>query len=170
MTAEEPGIVNGVQMMAAPASRRFSLIALPTTPAQRLWLVIFIDPARPGPGASLRVRLLYLLLRPLRPGFRHVMAISPEGPDHRWLMVNPASDTLAVGCLHSTSVVSELRAAVAAGRAHVVAVSARQPPTWKFRGLFTCVATIAHLTGTEAGPFTTPWRLHQRMTGGQAPD
>ena len=157
-------------MMAAPASRRFSLIALPTAPVQRPWLVIFIDPDRPAPGASLRVRLLYLLLRPLRPGVRHVMAISPDGPGHRWLMVNPASDTLAVGCLHSTSVVSELRAAVAAGRARVVAVNARQPPTWKFRGLFTCVAAIAHLTGTEAGPFTTPWRLHQRMTEGQPPD
>lgn len=156
-------------MMAAPASRRFSLISLPTAHAQRPWLVIFIDPERPGPGAPLRVRLLHLLLRPLRPGFRHVMAISPEGPDHRWLMVNPASDTLAVGCLLSTSVVSELRAAVADGRAHVVVVNARQPPTWKFRGLFSCVATIAHLTGTEAGPFTTPWRLYRRMKASQQP-
>jgi len=169
MTAEETGILDGVQIMAAPASRRFSLIPLPTAPAQRPWLVIFIDPDRPAPGASLRVRLLYLLLRPLRPGFRHVMAISPDGPDHRWLMVNPASDTLAVGCLHSTSVVRELRAAVADGRAHVVAVNARQPPTWKFRGLFTCVAAVAHLTGTKAGPFTTPWRLNQRMKDSQDP-
>ena len=155
--------------MSAPASRRFSLIALPTAPAQRPWLVIFIDPDRPAPGAKLRVRLLYLLLRPLRPGFRHVMAISPEGPDHRWLMVNPASDALAVGFLQSTRVVSELRAAVADGRAQVVAVNGRQPPTWKFRGLFTCVAAIAHLTGTEAGPFTTPWRLYRRMRESRKP-
>lgn len=156
-------------MMATPARRRFSLIPLPTAPAQRPWLVIFIDTARPGPDARLRVRLLYLLLRPLRPGFRHVMAISPDGPDHRWLMVNPASDTLAVGCLHSTIVTEELRAAVADGRAHVVAVNGTQPATWKFRGLFTCVATIAHLTGTEAGPFTTPWRLYRRMKASQNP-
>lgn len=156
-------------MMSAPASRRFSLIALPTAPAQRPWLVIFIDPARPAPGAKLRVRLLHLLLRPLRRGFRHVMAISPDGPDHRWLMVNPASDALAVGCLHSTSVVNELRAAVADGRARVMAVNGGQPTTWKFRGLFTCVATIAHLTGTEAGPFTTPWQLYRRMKESQKP-
>ncbi|MDF1735606.1 MAG: hypothetical protein P1U37_10005 [Minwuia sp.] len=155
--------------MAEPASRHFSLVAFPTAPTQRLWLVVLVDPPAPQAGAPIRVRLLYRFLSLLRPGFRHVFAISPEGTENQWLVVNPGSDALAVGCLNSTSVIDELRAAVADGRAHVVAVSGQQPPTWKFRGLFTCVATIAHLTGVDAGPFTTPWRLYRRMSAGLAP-
>lgn len=150
--------------MATSRTHRASLLPLPTAPVHRPWLVIFVDPVWPGRGRRFRDRVLLRFLARLRPGFRHVMAISPEGTGHRWLVVNPASDMLAVGLLDSTGVIPELRAAVAGGRAHVVAVTGRQPTGWRFRGLFSCVATIAHLTGAPAGPFTTPWRLYRRLT------
>jgi len=152
--------------MAEPVSRRYSLFPVQTEPLHRPWLVIFLDPAPPGPGTTIRNRILYRLLTLLRPGFRHVMAVSPEGPEDQWLVVNPGSDILAIGYLDGGGVIAELQSAVAAGRARVVVVMASRPDGWRFRGLFTCVAAIAHLTGTRAGPFTTPWRFHRRLKRG----
>ncbi|MDF1719683.1 MAG: hypothetical protein P1U65_03320 [Minwuia sp.] len=149
--------------MAENINPRSSLLALPTAPTRRPWLVIFVDPGPAEPGAALRNRILLRLLKRLRPGFRHVLAISPEGQDNSWLVVNPGSDMLAVGILNSSTVMADLRHAVILGRAHFVTVTATRPPAWRFRGLFTCVAAIAHLTGTPAGPFCTPWRFYQHL-------
>lgn len=149
--------------MAAHIETRGSLLSLPTAPAHRIWLVVFIDPHPVAPGGPWRNRVLHRLLHILRPGFRHVLAISPEGQGNGWLVVNPGSDMLAVGILNGSHVMADLRHAIALGHAHVLAISASRPTGWRFRGLFTCVAAIAHLTGVRAGPFCTPWRLHQRM-------
>jgi len=150
--------------MAEDATRQGSLLHLPTAPVHRPWLVIFVDPGAAAPGCRLRNRVLHLLLRCLRPGFRHVLAISPEGRGNAWLVVNPGSDVLSVGVVHGSHIIPDLRRAVAGGHARVIAVTASRPAGWRFRGLFTCVATIAHLTGVRAGPFCTPWGLHRRMT------
>lgn len=149
--------------MAEHIGGRRGLLPLPTAPVNRPWLVIFVDPHPVEPDGPWRNRVLHRLLLNLRPGFRHVLAISPEGTGNGWLVVNPGSDMLAVGILNGSHVLADLRHAMALGHARVLAVTASRPNGWRFRGLFTCVATIAHLTGVRAGPFCTPWRLYRRL-------
>ncbi|WP_416899577.1 MAG: hypothetical protein ACMVY4_07685 [Minwuia sp.] len=130
-------------------------------PAQ-VWLVVFLDPPSAAADTPLRNRLLGALLGLLRPGFRHVFAVSPVGPDG-WLIVNPASCGLTAGLVRGPLVPASIRRGTETGRARCVAVTARRPAVWQPRGLFTCSNVIAHLTGISAHPFLTPYGLWRRM-------
>lgn len=132
---------------------------LPDPP--QIWLIVFIDPPAPPPGAALPNRLLHHALGLLRPGFRHVLAVSPVQTG--WLVCNPGSCTLTLGVVRDTDVLPPLMTAIRSGSARAIAVLARQPARVRLRGLFTCVNVIAHLTGIECHPFTTPYGLHRRI-------
>lgn len=138
--------------------------------ANRPWIVVFVDPPEPAPDAPWSNRLLARLLRLLTPGFRHVLALSPEGPGSDWLVVNPGGLGLGVGIARGDATLPMLRRLVAAGDARAVVVSACSPDRFRPRGLLTCVSTIGHLTGVPTGPFTTPRAFHKRLLayGGHA--
>lgn len=140
-----------------------TLLGLDMANPFRPWIVVFLDPPEPAPDAPWRNRLLARLLRRLRPGFRHVLALSPEGMAGDWLVVNPGGLGLAIGITRGAPALPALRRLLAAGQAHAVVVTARPGPVWRLRGLFTCVTVIAHLTGMPAGPLTTPAAFHKRL-------
>ncbi|MEC9345040.1 MAG: hypothetical protein VYB54_02365 [Pseudomonadota bacterium] len=146
------------------------LLGFPVPAANRPWIVVFVDPPEPAPDAPWPNRLLSRLLKLLHPGFRHVLALSPEGPGRDWLVVNPGGLGLGIGIARGDATLPTLRRLVASGDARAVIVSARAPDRFRPRGLLTCVSTIGHLTGVPTGPFTTPRAFHKRLlaNGGHA--
>ena len=133
---------------------------LPEPP--QVWLVVFVDPPGPGPDAPRANRALCAVLKLLRPGFRHVLAVSPHVTGG-WLICNPGSCHLAISAAPDRDVLPPLVEAVERGRARCIATIARQPERIHLRGLFTCVNVVAHLIGVDCPPFTTPWRFYRRI-------
>lgn len=143
------------------------LVAFAAPQPAAVWLVVFLDPPPVPRNAPLPNRLLGACLKALRPGFRHVLALSPAvrtgAPGREWLIFNPGARMLAVGLAPSHETLRTLRRLIARGRARCRVAIAREPATVRPRGLFTCVQAVAHLTGTGCHPFTTPHGLWRRM-------
>ncbi|PJK29430.1 hypothetical protein [Minwuia thermotolerans] len=157
-------------MFVKPCSAPLVPFAAPAGPG--LWLVVFLDPPEPGPDDPLPNRLLARALRLLRPGFRHVLAISPVvgagDPGRGWLVCNPGARALGLGVAPSHETLRVLRRLVRQGRARCVAVTAREPARMQPRGLFTCVQVVAHLIGVPCHPFATPRGLWRRIAAMRA--
>jgi hypothetical protein len=137
----------------------------PPDPPQ-IWLLVFMDPPDAGRDAPWPNRMLSRALRLLGPGFRHVLALSPL-PAGGWLVCNPGSCQLGLGVARDSDVLPHLKRGAGNGRARCVAVAAARPGRVRLRGLFTCVNVVAHLTGIDCPPWTTPRGLYRRAAAMQ---
>ncbi|WP_417518969.1 hypothetical protein [Minwuia sp.] len=133
---------------------------------KQVWLVVFLDPPAAPPGAPWRNRFLSRALTLLRPGFRHVLAVSPLG-DGKWLICNPGSCFLGLGVAESHQILPPIRRGIGNGTARCRVFVAGRPEPWQVRGLFTCVNVVAHLVGMKTRPFMTPRQLYRRMAAMQ---
>lgn len=142
--------------------RRLSLVEFDLPDPPQIWLVVFLDPSRPAPGAPWPNRALSFALRLLLPGFRHVLAVSPVR-DGSWLICNPGSCWLGIGVVHGVAPLQQIRSGARSASVHCIPVIANRPTRIRLRGLFTCVNVIAHLVGVDCGPLTTPNGLYRRI-------
>ncbi len=131
--------------------------------ADAVWLVAFCDPEPPPRAARWRDRLLYrALCALLRPGFRHCYAMR-RAYGGGWVLFNPHSARTDILDLPDDAYPARVLADAASGRGAVVVVAARRPVGWVPRGLFTCVASVAHLLGVPSRPWTTPHTLYRHL-------
>jgi hypothetical protein len=132
-------------------------------PGDVAWLVAFCDPEPLAVDAPWRDRLLHrFLCALLRPGFRHCYAMRPARGGG-WLLFNPHSARTDILDLPDGAYAAYVLAEAAAGRGAAVAVAARCPRSWMPRGLFTCVASVAHLIGVPGRPWSTPYSLYRHL-------
>lgn len=146
--------------------QRQSLLDFDLPDPPQIWLIVFLNPPDAPPDAPWPNRLLGWTLKALRPGFRHVLAVSPLTTGG-WLICNPGSCFLGIGLVQGPQPLRHIREGVELGNAHCLAVVAQRPDVIRLRGLFTCVNAIAHLTGITCGTCTTPWRLYRRIAAMQ---
>jgi len=139
-----------------------SLIDFTPPEPPQVWLVAYINAPQAAADAPWKNRLLSRLLGLLRPGFQHVLAVSPLR-NGDWLVCNPGSLHLGLTVAPRCHVLEPLREGVAAGGIRCQAVIAERPSAWQLRGLFTCANVIAHLVGVPARPFLTPYALYRRI-------
>lgn len=142
------------------------------------WTLVFSEPEPIGANPSRRDRLLYWILRRLKPGFRHVFAMRRAASGDGWLIVNWHSGRLdvietagpiRVGKQTFADYGAFVGAMEAAGLATTLAVAARPGETWHPRGIATCVTAIKHLLAVPVPRAQTPWSLYRHLAGGKPP-
>lgn len=141
------------------------------------WTLVFSEPEPLGPHPSRRDKLLYWILRRLKPGFRHVFAMRRLARADGWLIVNWHSGRLdvietagpiAVGGRTFEDYGAFVAAMEAAGLATTLLATARPGETWRPRGPATCVTAIKHLLAIPAPFAQTPWGLYCHLKGGRS--
>ncbi|MDX9861640.1 MAG: hypothetical protein RBS99_12065 [Rhodospirillales bacterium] len=139
-----------------------------------VWTLVFSDPEPMGDNPTRRVRALYWLLRRLKPGFRHVMAMRPADGGG-WIIANWSSGRFDViehdgpvdiGGERFGDYGDFIAALEDDGLATTCTREARDGKTPFLRGPATCVTAAKHLLGIRAPLAVTPWRLYRHLTGG----
>lgn len=150
------------------------------------WLVVFSDPdpivGEAWVRAKRRDRVLYRLLRWLKPGFRHCWAMKRAEHFNGWLVLNVVSGGVSVFEVRDGSAVHVpdgdgplagrafvdyhdfLMAMDDVGLTHIVVAPVQPGVHWRFRGVFNCVSAIKHTLGIQAPLVCTPWQLYRYLT------
>jgi len=139
------------------------------------WLVIFCDPD-PLTGVATRFdRFVYwLLIRFLKPGFRHCYAMRRANNFEGWLILNVTSDRAHVLEVADTQIIhmggrtfdnytdfvdwSERN-----GVATIVTLPEQPGGHCKVRSHFNCVTSVKHLLGIAAPSVLTPHGLFKHL-------
>ncbi len=131
------------------------------------WFIVFCDPMQnvTGPGLAYRRNrfLKSLLVRCLRPGFRHCFAVRPAHHFDGWIIMNPHSACMDVLELSWEAGLNFLTEQIRKGDARIVCVRTRRPRAWVPRWVMTCVTSVAHLIGTPSKPWMTPYDLYCQL-------
>lgn len=109
-----------------------------------------------------------LVLRPLRPGFRHCFAALRLGGE--WVACDPLKDRIQLARIPRPADFDLAAFYARQGHRVLVGRTARQPSCGHYiPSLLTCVAIVKRLLGIRAPAVITPWQLYRHLRRCEAP-